>query len=83
MTGPAPLLDVIAVSTEGYVLHLAFENGERRRFDMRPYLSKRPFDRLQDPAAFARAYVENGTVTWPGGLDFAPETLYAGSVPAA
>jgi hypothetical protein len=33
---------------------------------------------LRDPAYFARVEVdqEAGTITWPGGLDMAPEPLY-------
>jgi hypothetical protein len=37
------------------------------------------FEPLNDPAFFARVGVdaEAGTITWPGGLDMAPEPLYA------
>ena len=33
---------------------------------------------LSDPAFFARVNVDQqaGTITWPGGLDLAPEPLY-------
>jgi hypothetical protein len=36
------------------------------------------FEPLKDPAEFARVKVgaEAGTITWPGGLDMAPEPLY-------
>jgi hypothetical protein len=76
------LLDVTRVSaTAGYLLQLEFENGEKRVFDMNPYLTKPPFGRLNDSAIFNLARVENGTVTWPGDLDIAPETLYEKSIP--
>lgn len=76
------LLDVTRVSaTAGYLLQLEFENGEKRVFDMKPYLTKRPFGRLNDSAIFNLARVQNGTVTWPGDLDIAPETLYEKSIP--
>lgn len=70
---------VEAVSDFG--LELTFNSGERRRFDMRPYLRYPVFRRLENPAFFALARVDYGTVTWPGDIDIAPETLYEHSVP--
>jgi hypothetical protein len=32
---------------------------------------------LADPARFQEARVELGAVTWPGGLDLAPDAMYA------
>jgi len=61
-------------------LELTFNTGERRRFDMRPYLRYPVFRRLENPAFFALARVDYGTVTWPGEIDIAPETLYEHSV---
>ena len=76
------LLDVLKVKARaGYILELEFENGEHRVFDMSPYMSKRPFDRLKDSSAFYGAHVDYGTVVWPGNIDIAPETLYDGSIP--
>ena len=76
------LLDVTHVSANAdHKLRLEFENGEKRIFDMRPYLAKPPFGPLNDIAIFNLARVENGTVTWPGNLDIAPETLYERSIP--
>jgi hypothetical protein len=75
------LLDVTRVTaTDDFQLALEFENGECRVFDMKPNLAKRPFVLLSDIAIFKLARVENGTVTWPGDLDIAPETLYEESV---
>ena len=62
-------------------LLLTFNDGQRRRFDMRAYLRYPVFHRLANPAYFALARVDYGTVTWPGEIDIAPETLYARSVP--
>lgn len=75
------LLDVVKVEVGAdHTLILDFENGERRVFDMRPYLDKKPFVRIKDAALFAQARVEYGTVVWPGNIDIAPETLYDRSV---
>lgn len=76
------LLDVVKVEVgDGYTLFLEFENGEKRLFDMRPYMDKKPFNRIKDASVFAKAGVDYGTVVWPGNIDIAPETLYDDSVP--
>lgn len=77
------LLDVVKVEAKpDYKLVLEFENGERRIFDMTPYLEKRPFARLKGSPLFSKATVAYGTVVWPGHIDIAPETLYDRSQPA-
>jgi len=77
------LLDVISVqTTPDYRLYLEFENGEKRVFDMSPYMDKRPFASLKGSPLFAMARVDYGTVVWPGNIDIAPETLYDRSRPA-
>lgn len=78
------LLDVVSVEVGAdYALFLEFENGEKRAFDMRPYLDKKPFVRIKDLPLFAQAKVDYGTVVWPGNIDIAPETLYDRSTPLA
>jgi hypothetical protein len=64
-----------------YGLILTFNNGEQRCFDMRPYLHYPVFKRLENQGYFSLARVDYGTVTWPGDIDIAPETLYVDSVP--
>ncbi|EIC23681.1 DUF2442 domain-containing protein [Thiorhodovibrio frisius] len=76
------LLDVTAVRVKpNYRLELEFENGERRLFDMSSYMNKKPFVCLKDSPLFACAFIDYGTVVWPGEIDIAPETLYDRSVP--
>ncbi len=62
-------------------LVLTFNNGERRHFDMHPYLHYPVFHRLKNQGYFSLARVDYGTVTWPGEIDIAPETLYEESIP--
>jgi hypothetical protein len=77
-----PLLDVIDVKATGdYMLHLKFENGEERLFDMAPYMGKKPFVRLKNTPLFMLAKARYGTVAWPDNIDIAPETLYHKSKP--
>jgi len=69
------------VACEDFSLLIWFDTGEVKAFDMRPYLSKGGFQRLQDVALFKQAFVAADTVCWPGDLDIAPETLYDLSQP--
>ena len=76
------LLNVTTVKVQpDYQLDLQFQNGEMRRFDMRPLLALKPWNRIAGPHLFERVRVEYGTVVWPGEIDIAPETLYDDSIP--
>jgi len=71
------LLDVTGVKPlPDYILELDFENGLRRYFDMKPYLSRKPFNRLTVLPVFMKATVDYGTVVWPGNIDIDPEILW-------
>ncbi len=70
-----------AKALDDYQLSLEFKNGERRIFDMKPYLTRGIFIRLQNPALFQAAAVLAGSVEWPGGLDLSYDTLYLESRP--
>ena len=76
-------LDVVrVVANPDYTLLLEFENGEKRVFDMSLLMDKQPFCQLKGAPLFMRAFVDYGTVVWPGQVDIAPETLYDRSRPA-
>lgn len=66
-----------------YQLEIEFENGERRQFDVKPYLQRGVFVRLQNLGVFQAARVVAGSVVWPGGLDLSYDTLYLESQPIA
>jgi hypothetical protein len=77
-----PLFDVVSVvAQKDNTLLIVFENGEERRFDMKPLLEKKPFSKLKDSPLFMKAAIAHGTVVWPGGIDIAPETLWDKSEP--
>lgn len=76
------LLDVVHVTVKpDFKLLLEFENGERRCFNMVTYIDQKPWVRLKSGNTFFGAFVQNGTVVWPGNIDIDPETLYDCSVP--
>lgn len=73
------IIHVAEVKVVGpYLLELAFDNGVRKRVNLRRELYGEVFMPLRDAAYFAKAYLDptSRTVTWPNGADFAPDFLY-------
>jgi hypothetical protein len=70
-----------AIPEVDFSLQLRFSNGELRRFDIRPYLDKGVFVRLQDYDQFCQVKVVGGTVEWFGEIDLCPDTLFEKSEP--
>ncbi|MCC6300828.1 MAG: DUF2442 domain-containing protein [Anaerolineales bacterium] len=66
---------------DDHCLLLTFENGERRVFDLKPYLDKGVFARLRSVAEFKTARVVSGSVEWRGEIDLSYDTLYLSSIP--
>ncbi len=61
-----------------YTLDIEFSDGKVGRFDMGPYLERRPYRSLNNLGLFMLAHVECGTVVWNDMVDMAPELLYEG-----
>ncbi len=59
-----------------YRLEIEFENSEIREFDVKPYLNRGIFKELQDITYFSRVKVSLGSIEWPHGQDFCPDTLF-------
>lgn len=59
-----------------YSLELTFNDGTRKRVNLRRMLWGEVFEPLRDPEYFARVQVNEWTVCWPNGADIAPEFLY-------
>ncbi|MEO7559196.1 MAG: DUF2442 domain-containing protein [Nitrosospira sp.] len=73
--------DVKAVEPlDGYRFHVRFVDGLEGEVDMAE-LVRAPgagvFAALADLDVFAKVYVELGVVTWPGGIDLAPDAMHA------
>jgi hypothetical protein len=66
---------------EDYALEVSFDNGEARRFDVKPYLDRGVFMRLRDRAAFEAVRVVAGSIEWANGLDLSYDTLYVEGQP--
>ncbi len=61
-----------------FVLRVSFDDGTEQTIDFRPALWGPLFNPLQDPAYFDQVTLDEeiGTLTWPNGADFDPETLH-------
>src|SRR5918912_1764488 len=66
---------------EDYCLLLTFENGEKRIFDLKPFLNKGVFKDLKNVSLFKTARVVAGSVEWQGEIDLSYDTLYLSSTP--
>ena len=64
-----------------YHLTLTFSNGEKRQFDMNPYLQAGIFKELQDVSLFNSVRVSFDTIEWDNEADMDPEVLYMESKP--
>ena len=65
---------------DNYLLHLTFENGEKRQFDMKPYLDFGIFQELKDLKLFKTVKASFDSVEWENEADLDPEMLYQKSV---
>jgi hypothetical protein len=63
-----------------YKLILTFENGEKRLFDMNPFLNSGLFQELKQVSKFNKVKVSFDTVEWENEADLDPEVLYEYSV---
>ncbi len=59
-----------------FTLELTFENGERRIFDMKSYLSIGVFKELTNLTLFKKVKPFMGSIEWSNGADLCPDTLY-------
>ncbi|AOQ23282.1 hypothetical protein MTAT_18120 [Moorella thermoacetica] len=61
-----------------YTLIVAFDNGQIKKYDMRPLIAMPPFDILKDPLLFSMARVEAGGygISWSDDLDLSEYELW-------
>lgn len=71
--------DITAVSVPRYgVLEITFADGTHGEVEVIQYMQGPVFTEARTREGFAAVEVdpEIGTVVWPGGADFAPDSLY-------
>jgi Protein of unknown function (DUF2442) len=80
MRDPSPIrIEAISHPT----LLIAFSDSSLRRFSVESLLVYPFFEPLKNPHLFAQARIAHRTITWPGDIDIAPETLWMDSVSVA
>jgi hypothetical protein len=65
---------------DNFFLLLVFENGEKRKFDMKPYLNLGIFKDLNDLKVFNSVKVSFDSIEWDNEADIDPEVLYENSI---
>ena len=74
--------DIKEVKTlENYKLLLTFANGEKKIFDVQPYLHYPVFKPLTNVDEFNSFKIADGTIEWRCGADLSPDTFYIDSKP--
>ncbi len=68
-----------AEARPGYRLWIRFADGVEGELSLQHLVGKGLFAAWADRETFSRVSIdpESGTVCWPGGLDLAPDALYA------
>ena len=61
---------------EDYMLLVEFDNGERKVFDVKPYLNKKAFEKLKDINEFKKVKLSGLSIRWENGADICPDELY-------
>lgn len=63
-----------------YKIEVSFADDTSGIADLAPRLSQGPlgdgFDPLCDEKGVSQAFLEHGALTWPGGIDLAPDAMY-------
>ena len=61
-----------------YRIEVFFDDGSQQVIDFEPVLVGPLYGPLKDPILFAQAFLDPvaGTLVWPNGADFDPDTLY-------
>ncbi len=74
--------EVVGVEIQtDFCLRVSFANGEKKLFDVKPFLDYPVYRKLREGSYFTRAHVEHGTVVWDEQTDLSPDSLYRLSRP--
>lgn len=69
---------VEAEPRQEYRLWIRFEDGTEGEVDLSGLVGKGVFRGWEDPAEFRKVHIDpdTHTVSWPGGVDLCPDSLY-------
>ena len=71
---------VNVVPKDNYILFLEFDNGEKKIFDVKPYIKGSWFGKLNDKSYFFAVKANGFNIEWPEGQDICPDDLYYNSI---
>ncbi|MBP3232566.1 DUF2442 domain-containing protein [Anaerovibrio sp.] len=67
---------ISVIPLDDYIIAVKFDNGEEKKFDVKPYIKGEWYSQLKDMAYFKAVTTDGYTVTWPNGQDICPDELY-------
>lgn len=67
---------------ENYMLYLEFDNGEKKIFDVKPYIHGDFYGQLENEGYFRTVKANGFSVEWARKQDLCPDELYYNSVKA-
>jgi Protein of unknown function (DUF2442) len=74
-------MDIIAIKPlTRFELDLNYAVGSQRRFDMKPLLAMKPWNKIAALPLFMQVKAAYGTAVWPGEIDVVAVTLLMDSV---
>lgn len=60
-------------------LLITFSNGEKKIFDVTPYMKHKAFIELEDEENFRKVKIAGLSIEWENGADICPDELYNNS----
>ena len=72
---------ISVIPLEDYRLHVVFDNGEERIFDVKPLIRGSWMGELADESYFKTVRIGGLSVEWPHEQDICPDQLYECSIP--
>ena len=64
---------------ENYILKIKFDNQEVKKFNVKPYLKYKAFEKLKDKKIFNKLKINGLSIAWINGEDICPDELYSNS----
>ena len=64
------------IPQEDYTLLIEFDNGEKKVFDVKPYLEHKAFEELKSINKFKMVKIDGLSIKWQNGADICPDELY-------
>ena len=64
-----------------YTLIVTFDNGQEKRFDVKPYIKGSWYGELKDEGYLKSVRTNGFSVEWSHGQDICPDELWEDSVP--